>query len=110
MGNFLLFLWLVSTMVQSIMAFGTAYRKTKENGDNGVSLWGWMFVYDLAALIPGLGFYLWKKSFEDEGSESHPRGHNPWPASVPRATWFCEKCNEENDADSVSCTGCKVYR
>ena len=40
---------------------GTAYRLTKNGGDNGVSLFGWMLVMGLASLIPGLGIYLWVK-------------------------------------------------
>lgn len=54
-------LWYITSIVQSFLAFGTAYRLTKNGGDNGVSLWGWMLVFNLAAWIPGLGIYLWFK-------------------------------------------------
>ena len=54
-------LWYIVSIVQSFLAFGTAYRLTKNGGDNGVSLWGWMLVINLASLIPGLGIYLWFK-------------------------------------------------
>lgn len=54
-------LWYLASIVQSFLAFGTAYRLTKNGGDNGVSLWGWMFVLSLASWIPGLGIYLWFK-------------------------------------------------
>lgn len=54
-------LWYIVSVVQSFLAFGTAYRLTKNGGDNGVSLWGWMLVLNLASLIPGLGIYLWFK-------------------------------------------------
>ena len=57
-----LVIWEVICVVQAFLAYGTAYRKTKAKGDNGVSLFGWMLLYDLAALVPGLGFYLWHRS------------------------------------------------
>ena len=63
----ILLIWYVVWIVQAIMGYGTAYRKTKANGDNGVSLFGWMIVYcSLAALVPGLGIYLWIKSKEPQ--------------------------------------------
>ena len=45
--------------VQYFLAIGTAYRLTKNGGDNGISLFGWMLVLGLASVIPGLGIYLW---------------------------------------------------
>ena len=54
-------LWYLISIVQGFLAFGTAYRLTKNGGDNGVALWGWMFVLSLAAWVPGLGIYLWFK-------------------------------------------------
>lgn len=62
----LLFAWYILIIVQSLLAMGTAYRKTKANGDNGVSLYGWSLVYGLAALVPFLGCYLWKQSKKDD--------------------------------------------
>ncbi|WP_321388542.1 hypothetical protein [uncultured Enterococcus sp.] len=56
--------WYIVVIVQEFLSFGTAYRKTKANGDNGVSLYGWFIVYGFAALVPYLGFHLWKKSQE----------------------------------------------
>lgn len=53
--------WLMALYAQLFLSYGTAYRKTKAGGDNGIALFGWMLVYGLAAAIPGLGFYLWKK-------------------------------------------------
>lgn len=38
-------MWYILIIVQAIMGYGTAYRKIKANGDNGVSLFGWMIVY-----------------------------------------------------------------
>ncbi|MCI8594844.1 MAG: hypothetical protein HFF09_06270 [Oscillospiraceae bacterium] len=57
--GFLLILWRLIVIVQTFFAYGTAYRLTKNGGDNGISLFGWLIVFGLAALIPGLGIYLW---------------------------------------------------
>ena len=61
--SLVLIAWYIIMIIQAFMGYGTAYRKTKANGDNGVSLFGWMIVYcSLASLVPGLGIYLWNKS------------------------------------------------
>ena len=66
MLEYILFiLWYAIMAVQGFMAFGTAYRLTKAGGDSGVALWGWLLVMGLAAIIPGLGIYLWRKYKED---------------------------------------------
>ena len=57
----LVILWQLIAMVQGLFAYGTAYRLTKNGGDNGVSLFGWFFLLELASLVPGLGIYLWYK-------------------------------------------------
>ncbi len=67
----LLFVWYVIIIVQSFMAYGTAYRYTKKGGDNGVSLFGWFFIFGLAAIIPGLGYYLWAAS--KDSSKTQPK-------------------------------------
>jgi hypothetical protein len=54
--------WGILYFVQVFLVYGTAYRYTKRGGDNGVALWGWLIVFNLAAYIPGLGIYLWHKS------------------------------------------------
>ena len=59
--GFLVVLWQLIVTVQGFFAYGTAYRLTREGGDNGVSLFGWLFLIGLASLIPGLGIYLWYK-------------------------------------------------
>ena len=66
MGGFsiILFAWYVLYIVQAFLGFGTAYRYTKANGDNGVSLYGWLLLFMLAGAVPGLGIYLWRKSKE----------------------------------------------
>jgi len=63
-GLVILILWYVITIIQSFLAYGTAYRKTKKGADDGIALFGWMIVYGLAATVPFLGYYLWKKSKE----------------------------------------------
>jgi hypothetical protein len=63
-GIIIAVIWYVLIIVQGFLAYGTAYRATKRGGDNGVALFGWMLVYGLAALIPYLGIYYYKKSKE----------------------------------------------
>ena len=56
-------IWYIITIIQIFLGYGTAYRKTKANGDTGTALLGWLLFYAyLAANIPFLGFYLWKKN------------------------------------------------
>jgi len=62
---FLLIIWYIIIAVQGILSYGTAYRLTKNGGDNGISLFGWTFVLSLASAIPGLGLYLWFKYRDD---------------------------------------------
>lgn len=57
----LVVLWQLIATVQGFLAYETAYRLTKNGGDNGVSLFGWFFLLGLASAIPGLGIYLWYK-------------------------------------------------
>ena len=64
MFDLLLVIWYVILIVQNFLGLGTAYRLTKKGGDNGFSLWGWMIVMNLAAIIPGLGIFLWVKNKE----------------------------------------------
>ena len=59
------FLWRVMVLVQGLLSLGTAYRLTKRGGDNGVALWGWLFVLNLASVVPGLGIYLWYKNKDE---------------------------------------------
>ena len=58
-------LWKIISVVQSFLSYGTVYRLTKNGGDNGVSLFGWFFVLNLASMVPGLGIYLWFKYKDD---------------------------------------------
>ena len=56
-----LILWQIIVAVQVALSYGTAYRLTKNGGDNGLALWGWLFVMSLISMVPGLGFYFWQK-------------------------------------------------
>ncbi|MCL2361740.1 MAG: hypothetical protein FWC73_08015 [Defluviitaleaceae bacterium] len=67
MGIFLLVIWYIVLIIQMFLGYGTAYRLTRDGGDNGASLFGWLFAIGLAAIIPGLGFYLWNK-YRDENN------------------------------------------
>lgn len=55
----ILILWYITIIVQSVFSYGTVYRLTKKGGDNGVALFGWFFIMSFAAMVPGLGMYLW---------------------------------------------------
>jgi len=55
----LIILWQITVVIQGFFAYGTVYRLTKNGGDNGIALFGWLLVLGLASLIPGLGIYLW---------------------------------------------------
>ena len=65
MGVIIYFLWSIIALVQTFMAYGTAYRFTKKGGDNGFALFGWMIIFSLAAIIPGLGIWLWVKNKDE---------------------------------------------
>jgi len=58
----ILIVWYVISVIQIFLGYGTAYRLTKNGGDNGASLFGWLFVMSLASIIPGLGIYLWRRN------------------------------------------------
>ena len=72
MGTLLVFLWYIVTFVQTILAYGTAYRFTKAGGDNGVALFGGLFLLSFASWIPGLGIFLWYQYRDEAGA-----GHGP---------------------------------
>jgi len=77
------------------MGFGTAYRLTKNGGDNGVALWGWLFLMSLVALIPGLGIYLWTKYLDDTVDTA---------ASVPTSPpkWLTDERQKSRDVRTKS--------
>jgi len=57
------------------MAYGTAYKLAKNGGDNGVALWGWLLLMQLASVIPGLGIYLWKKYRDEDYGGGNSKQH-----------------------------------
>ena len=57
-------LWCSIIMVQSFFVYDLAYRYTKQGGDNGVALMGWLSAFGLATLVPGLILYYRIKSKE----------------------------------------------
>ncbi|MCL2556671.1 MAG: hypothetical protein FWE03_06645 [Firmicutes bacterium] len=72
--------WMIFYVIQLFMGFGTAYRWTKKGGNNGVALFGWIFVTGLLAAIPGLGVYMWRKSIKDEENDRQNRqNQNNYP-------------------------------
>ena len=104
-------------VVQVIMAYGTAYRYTKRGGDNGVALFGWMLAFTFAALIPGLGIYLWRKSrkyderysYQYSGQETtqnynqYPSQHQQtYPNQMPNLSSMCPSCNRVIDGTVFS--------
>ena len=55
-------LWSICVFIQQFLAYGTAFRLTRDGGGDGISLFGWMLVLGLASLVPGLGVYIWLKN------------------------------------------------
>ncbi|MCL1890917.1 MAG: hypothetical protein FWG00_02665 [Coriobacteriia bacterium] len=66
LSSFLAFVWMGIIYVQLFLSYGTAYRLTKRGMDNGVALFGWFLLLGLAALVPGLGIYLWYRYREKQ--------------------------------------------
>jgi len=99
MGLFLLVIWWITWLLQMFFAYGTAYRLTRDGGDNGMALFGWMILMNLAAVIPGLGIYLWVKN--RDGNDSTPHSYSSRnkpkfmteadnvnkPGSKPKSEW-----------------------
>jgi len=67
---FILAIFQLMVAVQMFFGYGTAYRLTKRGSDNGVALFGWLFVMGLASVIPGLGIYLWYRYRDIDQTDS----------------------------------------
>jgi len=88
-----LVLWYICTFVQTLLGFGSAYRFTKNGGDNGVILFLMLLVMCLVALIPGLGFYIWGKSLESEDDSGNYNSNysSNYNYSSKRPSWMPPK-------------------
>lgn len=53
--------WAIIYILQLFLAFGTAYRCTKNGNDNGVGLFIYLLGFSFAALVPGLGLHYYIK-------------------------------------------------
>lgn len=69
----LMTLWLIIYFIQIILGFQMAYWRTKQGGDNGIALIGWLFAFYIIAFVPGMGIYryfqyraIYKKEQEKE--------------------------------------------
>lgn len=60
----LLIVWAIIYVLQSFLAFGTAYRCTKYGSDNGVGLFIYLIGFGFAALVPGLGLHYYIKHLQ----------------------------------------------
>lgn len=49
--------WLLIAVIQFFLAFGTAYRCTKQRRDDGVGLFIHLVAFTLAAIVPFLGLH-----------------------------------------------------
>jgi len=112
------FSWVILIYVQVFLSYGTAYRLTKYNGDNGLSLFGWHIVTGLASLVPGLGIYLWMKYSEENMRARYGHGYPPPPPGYPPQgyqapppppqEWTCNVCGTQNTGGY--CTRCDRSR
>jgi len=98
-----LVLWYILYFVQVLLSYGTAYRLAKTGGDNGVSLYGWLFLTHLASLVPGVGIYLWYKYRDLEGPYDSGLSKG---SRIPLAQQKCSKCAQSFDYDMSSCPHC----
>ena len=126
MQFFLLFAWICIAVYQACLGYGTAYRLTKQGGDNGTALIGWLLVTGLAALVPVLGFYLWtryKNIDVPEDTLAAAVGASTKPAGAFKNGFFggrnktkknqktdstitCKKCGKVYDSFYQVCSGC----
>ena len=89
--------WEALYVVQVLLAYGTAYRRTKRGGDSGVALFGWMLVYSIVAVIPFLGVYLWSRSKNQEQAANAAAETSKGNAEEAKAT---DSDNESGDSAS----------
>lgn len=126
---FFIFILIAVAIYQAFLGYGTAYRLTKMGADSGTALFLWLTAMTLAALVPGLGFYLWSKYRNIDVPEDKfaaeagvvSKAANPGiggglfkmkksskdkkQQSAPK-TVTCSKCGREYDAFFKVCSGC----
>ena len=107
-GLLALVLWTIMYTAQVLLAFGTAYRKTKHGGDNGATLFGWLFIHSIAALVPGLEIAFWQASKKlDNSSAGTPNTGTAIKTKTPSSsTNFTNEKQVENDKGD---DGLKVF-
>ena len=124
---FIVFVWIAATIYQVFLGYGTAYRLTKEGSDNGTGLFLWLLFTSAAALVPGLGFYIWNKykniDVPEDQFASDSGGASKTAASGRGGGFFkfntkkkntsnvsktiiCQRCGREYDAFFKACSGC----
>lgn len=103
MFYFIYILYLILVIIQTCFGYGTAYRLAKTGGDNGVSLFGWLFLMSLAATVPGLGIYLWLKYRELSYDYVAPSSSIK-PVAVADVT--CKSCGKTHPSTSHRCPYC----
>jgi len=109
-----LFIWYAVFAVQLFLGYGTAYRLTKNGGDNGFALWGWLLVTNLAALVPGLGFYLWSRNKDTDVHYTPSHTQTALSAVKPlnsnEGGWICKECGSKNAINRTYCGVCGKYK
>ncbi|MCL2670472.1 MAG: hypothetical protein FWF10_00345 [Clostridiales bacterium] len=97
------FAYAIVVFLQTFMAYGSAYRMTKREGDSGVALFLWLFVFNLAATIPGLGIILWKRSKTWESPPPiYRKPANPMPSTQVGASGANAPSGQKNAHRSVT--------
>lgn len=94
---YIILAWEALYVVQALLAYGTAYRRTKRGADSGVALFGWMLVYSIVAVIPFLGVYLWSRSKNQEQAANAAAETSKGNAEEAKAT---DSDNESGDSAS----------
>ena len=54
--------WGLIYLIQQFVAFASAWYKIKRDNAGAMAYIGWLIAYGFAALVPGLGFYIFKKN------------------------------------------------
>jgi hypothetical protein len=96
------FIGYIFFIVQCFFSYGTAYRRTRAGGGDGLALYGWMVVFQLASMIPGLGIYFWRK-YRYLGEEN-TAPYRQQPVYAPYGT--CPHCGSPAWQGANFCPNC----